>query len=77
MKVSSPIGELPFDPQKVRISDGGVRVEGVMGAWPAQVTITASDLPSLLRLALPALYAAGGTALVLALARRARSHRRL
>jgi hypothetical protein len=50
MKVSSPIGELPFEPTALRVRGGRVEVEGVMGAWPAHVVIEPADLPSLLRL---------------------------
>jgi hypothetical protein len=51
MKVSSPIGELPFEPTALRMRGGRVEVHGVMGAWPAHVVIEPADLPSLLRLA--------------------------
>jgi hypothetical protein len=50
MKVSSPIGELPFEPTTVRVHGGRLEVEGVMGAWPAHVVIEPADLPSLFRL---------------------------
>ncbi|RLV49736.1 hypothetical protein D9V37_07435 [Nocardioides mangrovicus] len=76
MKVSSPIGELPFEATAIRIVAGGLRVEGRMGAWPAQVDLDISDLPALLRLTRPALYALGGTTLIVALARRPRAHRK-
>jgi hypothetical protein len=59
MKVSSPIGELPFEPTALRVRRGRVEVEGVMGAWPAHVVIELADLPSLLRLTrTPAIAAA-------------------
>jgi hypothetical protein len=51
MKVSSPIGELPFEPTGLRMRGGRVEVEGLMGAWPAHVVIEPADLPSLFRLA--------------------------
>jgi hypothetical protein len=51
MKVSSPIGELPFKPTDVRVRSGHVEVDGVMGAWPAHVVIEPADIPSLLWLA--------------------------
>ena len=51
MIVSSPIGELPFEPTALRMRGGRVEVEGLMGAWPALVAIEPADLPSLLRLA--------------------------
>ncbi|HEY6278242.1 MAG TPA: hypothetical protein VIX86_18140 [Streptosporangiaceae bacterium] len=50
MKVSSPVGELPFEPTALRLCGGRVEIEGVMGAWPARVVIEPADLPSLLRL---------------------------
>jgi hypothetical protein len=50
MTVSSPIGELPFEPRKLTIGPGGIRIEGAMGAWPAHVQIGARDLPALARL---------------------------
>ncbi len=59
MKVSSPIGELPFEPTALRMRRGCIEVQGVMGAWPAHVVIEPADLPSLLRLAKgPAIAAA-------------------
>ncbi|BBY86615.1 hypothetical protein [Mycolicibacterium tokaiense] len=59
MKVSSPIGDLPFEPRSVRIRNGGIRIDGVMGAWPATVQVTAADVPALSRLlAKPAITAA-------------------
>jgi hypothetical protein len=51
MKVSSPIGELPFEPTALHMRGGRVEVEGLMGAWPAHVVIEPADLPALLRLA--------------------------
>ena len=50
MKVSSPIGELPFEPRRVRVSRRGLDIDGAMGAWPAHVHIDFSDLPPLARL---------------------------
>jgi hypothetical protein len=49
VKVSSPIGELPFEPHRLRVSRHGVTVEGSMGAWPAHVHLDANDLPALIR----------------------------
>ena len=46
MRVTSPIGDLPFEPRRVRLVRGGVELEGAMGAWPARVRIDASDLPA-------------------------------
>ena len=54
MRVSSPIGDLPFEPKRLRVVGREVHITGEMGAWPAKVVIDASDLPSLLKIsALP------------------------
>jgi hypothetical protein len=50
VKVSSPIGDLPFEPKRLRVSRRGLDIDGAMGAWPAHVHIDASDLPALGRL---------------------------
>jgi hypothetical protein len=69
MKVSSPIGELPFEPRKLTVRSGGIQIEGSMGAWPARVQIDARDLPALARLlARPAAVAAAATITVIGLA---------
>lgn len=49
MKVSSPIGDLPFEPRRWRLRGGALVMEGEMGAWPARVQIFAADLPVLAR----------------------------
>ena len=75
MKVSSPIGELPFEPRAVRLRGNGIQVDGVMGAWPARVTI-AGDLPGFARVAArPAIVGAVGLTTVLGLIRLTRSNR--
>lgn len=74
MKVSSPVGEFPFDAERLRIDGLSVRLEGRMGAWPAHVQIEASDAVRFLRLAGPLL--AGpliGVAVLGAVTRRRRS----
>ena len=77
MRVSSPIGELPFEPTAVAFRDGGIEVRGLMGAWPAHVQIDARDLPAVLRLiARPAAITAAVTTTVVGLARMAASRRR-
>jgi len=50
MKVSSPIGDLPFEAKRIRFKGRKVQIDGVMGAWPAKVVIEASDVPSILKL---------------------------
>ena len=75
MRVSSPIGDLPFEPHTLRLRDGGLQIDGVMGAWPAQVSIGLDDAPAVLRLlAKPAAVVAAVLALTVAatLARPAR-----
>ena len=52
MKVTSPIGEMPFTADRARLTRHGVIIEGSMGAWPAKVTVSAADTPQLLRVAL-------------------------
>jgi hypothetical protein len=49
MKVSSPIGELPFEPTRIRYRNRTVELDGLMGAWPARVVIEPGDLPGLIR----------------------------
>ena len=69
MKVSSPIGELPFEPRKLTVRPGGIQIEGAMGAWPAHVEIDARDLPALARLlARPAAVTAAAAVIVTGLA---------
>lgn len=75
MRVSSPIGELPFEPTALRVRGGRVEVEGVMGAWPAHVVIEPADLPSLLRLVRRPAIAAAAAASLAALALRFRHGR--
>jgi hypothetical protein len=76
MEITSPIGELPFEVTEVRIGRRGLRLDGAMGAWPTEVLIPWSDLPTLagrgLRPALPYLttVAAATVATRLAAARR-------
>jgi hypothetical protein len=65
MKVSSPIGDLPFEPRKLSFRDRRLEIEGVMGAWPAHVQISGADLPAIARvLAKPAAIAAAAAAVI-------------
>jgi hypothetical protein len=78
VKVSSPIGELPFEPRQLSVKDGGIQIDGVMGAWPAHVRIGVDDLPAAARLlARPAAAATVAAAITVGLARLARSRRRV
>lgn len=54
MKVSSPIGDLPFEIDRLRFADGALVIDGAMGAWPARVQIYPRDIFRLLRLPLAA-----------------------
>jgi hypothetical protein len=51
MKVNSPIGDLPFEPTRLKLEGKALVVEGAMGAWPATVKIYLADIPALLRVA--------------------------
>jgi len=76
MRVSSPIGELPFEPRQLTINHRGIEVVGVMGVWPARVQVDVTDVPALARLiAKPAALAASIIAVLLGLRRLARPHR--
>jgi hypothetical protein len=44
MKVSSPIGDLPFKPTQLKVKEGAIHMDGTMGAWPAHVQIEMSDI---------------------------------
>jgi hypothetical protein len=62
MKVSSPVGDFPFEPVRLTVGSGHLTLEGQVGAWPARVELEPRDLVSLgkvagLRLALPAIAA--------------------
>jgi hypothetical protein len=61
MKVSSPVGDFPFEPLRLKVGPGHLTLEGQVGAWPARVEFAPGDLVSLAR-------AAGGRAAVPALA---------
>lgn len=50
MKVSSPIGDLPFEANHLRWKHGTLVLEGDMGAWPARIMIYPKDAPRLIRL---------------------------
>jgi hypothetical protein len=72
MKVSSPVGDFPFEVKRLRVRSGGLHLEGSMGAWPARVVIAPSDVPALLRVCAPPIAAAVAAAGSLSLFRLAR-----
>lgn len=78
MRVSSPVGEFPYEISAARLRGSELVLDGRMGTWPSQVALSASDLLALARtLRTPlALTGAVGVAL-LAGARAARRGRLL
>ena len=68
MKVTSPVGDFPFTPRRLRIDGTSIVLEGAMGAWPATVRIELKDVPALLRLVPAVVYAIAGTAIAALLA---------
>jgi hypothetical protein len=66
MKVSSPVGDFPFEPLRLKVGPGHLTLEGQVGAWPARVEFAPGDLVSLALVSLA--RAAGGRAAVPALA---------
>ncbi len=76
MRVSSPIGDMPFEARSIRLSEGGLQVDGVMGAWPATVSISSSDVPALLRLVAKPAAVAAALITIVGVAAVARSNRK-
>jgi hypothetical protein len=71
MKVSSPVGEFPFEPDRLRREGTRIALEGRMGAWPARVEFEPRDGLRFARVAGPALIpAAAGLLVIAALTRR-------
>jgi hypothetical protein len=60
MKVSSPVGDFPFKPERIEFKGGRLVVVGSMGAWPARVEIGLEDIAQLVRLSPPAVLATAG-----------------
>ena len=64
MKVSSPVGEFPFEARSLRVRNGRLVLEGSMGAWPARVEMEPADALHLIRLIpVPVLLVAGAALL--------------
>lgn len=77
MKVSSPIGELPFEPKRLRLHGTRIELDGQIGAWPAQVEMGLSDVPAIARLARkPAAVAVAAAVVVVAVARQGKQIRK-
>ena len=49
MKVTSPVGTFPFEPQRLELDQRRLRIEGAMGAWPAHVELEPGDARKILR----------------------------
>jgi hypothetical protein len=76
MKVSSPVGDFPFEAQELGLEGGNLVVRGSMGAWPARVEIGPQDVPRLVRLIPAPVLAVVGLLLLAVLARLFRGGRR-
>jgi len=61
MKVSSPVGDFPFEPLRVTVKPRHLTLEGQVGAWPARVEFEPKDALALAK-------AAGAAGAVLPLA---------
>jgi hypothetical protein len=62
VRVSSPIGDLPFEIEGVRLEGRELVVEGRLGAWESRIHVGPQDVPMLaraLRVPLAAVAAAG------------------
>jgi hypothetical protein len=62
VRVSSPIGDLPFQVEAVRLEGRELVVEGRLGAWESRIHVGPEDVPMLaraLRVPLAAVAAAG------------------
>jgi hypothetical protein len=65
--VTSPIGDLPFEVEAVRIEGRELVVDGRLGAWQSRIHVEAADMPMLvraLRMPLAAVAAAGLAAIL-------------
>ena len=72
MKVSSPVGEFPFEARKLTISGGRMVLQGSMGAWPARVELEPKDLLTIARLIPWPVFAGAAIALAGVLSRQRR-----
>lgn len=62
MKVSSPVGDFPFEARRLTVRNGRLVLEGAMGAWPARVELEPRDIVRLAQLVpWPAIAVAGIT----------------
>ena len=75
MKVSSPVGDFPFEARRLLVRDGRIVLEGAMGAWPARVEMEPKDIVALARLGPWPAFAVAGIALASLVGRRQRPSR--
>jgi len=76
MKVSSPVGDFPFEARRLTVKNGRLVLEGAMGAWPAKVEMEPGDVFRMARLVPWPVLAVTVIALVAALAGRRRARGR-
>jgi len=75
MKVSSPVGDFPFEADELGLEGGNLVVRGSMGALPARVDIGPEDVPRLVRLIPAPVLAVVGVVLLAILGRLLRGGR--
>jgi hypothetical protein len=75
MKVSSPVGDFPFEAKRLTLRNRRMVLEGAMGAWPAKVELEPKDIVGLVRLIPWPVLAVVGLALVDLYATRRRTGR--
>jgi hypothetical protein len=70
MRVSSPIGDLPFEIDAVRVEGRELVVEGRLGTWQSRIHVGAGDVPMLARAVRVPMAAAAAAGLAAYLVRR-------
>jgi len=70
MRVTSPIGELPFVVRGAAVRERHLVIEGELGAWRSQIEVGADDLPMLAHAFRRPLIAAGVAVAAVVLLRR-------
>ena len=57
MKVSSPVGDFPFELERVEVHGRNVVIHSRMGAWPSSVEVSPKDMWPLLKISIAVLGA--------------------
>jgi hypothetical protein len=70
MKVSSPIGDLPFEVTGVRREGRELVVDGLLGTWRSRIHVGVEDVPMLARAVRVPLAAGASAAIAVYLLRR-------